>query len=148
MTGLYCSIIWRHCGNVFFQFFEELATETNPGRSQEVKDSQGKQVTDLEPFQAQGLCPRAAAEAPTVQPRGLMTWLVVVGVRWSESTFTFEPTMDDGPWGSKGIEFPRELLSLVPFPEKLLCVGAELQQDHHGWWRPLLRFSSRLDLSH
>lgn len=33
-----------HCGNVCFQFFEELATETNPGKPNEVKDPQGKQV--------------------------------------------------------------------------------------------------------
>lgn len=33
-----------HCGNVCFQFFEELATETNPGKPSEVKDPQGKQV--------------------------------------------------------------------------------------------------------
>lgn len=35
-------------------------------------------------------------------------------------------SMDDGPVCSKGIAFPQELLSLAPFPEKLL-------QTSTGW---------------
>lgn len=40
-----CDTMWI-CGNVFLQFFEELATESNPEKANEVdvKDTRGKQV--------------------------------------------------------------------------------------------------------